>query len=113
MRRSTQRLRPALRPGSVSGWRGAARSHTTAAARSSAAWPPGCGLPRGSAPDRAPWPAARLDDLFEATVDATESAVWDSLLSATTTTGRRGLTVPALPRTGCADAAHVSIDRHP
>ncbi len=53
---------------------------------------------RGSAPAQTPWPAARLDDLFEATVDATESAVWDSLLSATTTTGRRGLTVPALPQ---------------
>jgi D-aminopeptidase len=54
--------------------------------------------PRGSVPERAAWPASRLNDLFEATVDATESAVWDSLLSATTTTGRRGLTVPALPR---------------
>ncbi|MBK9435831.1 MAG: P1 family peptidase [Micrococcales bacterium] len=58
----------------------------------------GLRAPRGAASDRAPWPGSRLDDLFEATVDATESAVWDSLLSATTTTGRRGLTVPALPR---------------
>lgn len=57
----------------------------------------GLRAPRGLAPDRAPWPAARLDDLFEATVYATESAVWDSLLSATTTTGRGGLTVPAIP----------------
>ncbi len=58
----------------------------------------GLRAPRGSVSDRTPWPAARLDDLFEATVDATESAVWDSLLSATTTTGRRGLTVPAVPQ---------------
>jgi D-aminopeptidase len=52
---------------------------------------------RGAAPPGAAWSGSRLDDLFEATVDATESAVWDSLLAATTTTGRRGLTVPALP----------------
>lgn len=58
----------------------------------------GLRAPRGSAPERAARPGSRLDDLFEATVDATESAVWDSLLSATTTTGRRGLTVPALPQ---------------
>jgi len=58
----------------------------------------GLRAPRDQAPDRAAWPGSRLDDLFEATVDATESAVWDSLLSATTTTGRRGLTVPALPQ---------------
>ncbi|MEI2619652.1 MAG: P1 family peptidase [Candidatus Nanopelagicales bacterium] len=57
----------------------------------------GLRAPRGAAPDRAAWPSSHLDDLFEATVDATESAVWDSLLAATTTTGRRGLTVPALP----------------
>ncbi|MCB9428002.1 MAG: P1 family peptidase [Actinobacteria bacterium] len=58
----------------------------------------GLRAPRGGTSDRAAWPSGRLDDLFEATVDATESAVWDSILSATTTTGRRGLTVPALPR---------------
>ena len=58
----------------------------------------GLRAPRGATSDRAAWPSSRLDDLFEATVDATESAVWDSILSATTTTGRRGLTVPALPR---------------
>jgi D-aminopeptidase len=57
----------------------------------------GLRAPRGQAPKRNAWPGSRLDDLFEATVDATESAVWDSLLAATTTTGRRGLTVPALP----------------
>ena len=57
----------------------------------------GLRAPRGSVPERAAWPGSRLDDLFEATVDATESAVWDSLLSAKTTTGRRGLTVPAVP----------------
>jgi len=58
----------------------------------------GLRAPRDSAPARTAWPGSRLDDLFEATVDATESAVWDSLLSATTTTGRRGLTVPAVPQ---------------
>ncbi|MFN8126586.1 MAG: P1 family peptidase [Candidatus Nanopelagicales bacterium] len=58
----------------------------------------GLRAPRGENPSRAAWPGARLDDLFEATVDATESAVWDSLLAATTTTGRRGITVPALPQ---------------
>jgi len=60
---------------------------------------------RGEAPARSPWPSSRLDNLFEATVDATESAVWDSLLSATTTTGRGGLTVPALPHDGLAALA--------
>jgi len=58
----------------------------------------GLRAPRGAAPDRAAWSGSRLDDLFEATVDATQSCVWDSLLTATTTTGRRGLTVPALPQ---------------
>ena len=57
----------------------------------------GLRAPRAEVPGRAAWSGSRLDDVFEATVDATESAVWDSLLSATTTTGRRGLTVPALP----------------
>jgi len=56
----------------------------------------GLRVPRGESAPSA-WPGSQLDDVFEATVDATESAVWDSLLSATTTTGRRGLTVPALP----------------
>lgn len=58
----------------------------------------GLRVPRGEAAPGPAWPASRLDDLFEATVDATESAVWDSLLSATTTTGRNGLTVPAVPQ---------------
>jgi len=58
----------------------------------------GLRVPRSQVPERAPWSGPRLDDVFEATVDATESAVWDSLLSAITTTGRRGLTVPALPQ---------------
>jgi D-aminopeptidase len=39
-----------------------------------------------------------LDALFEATVDATEEAVLDSLWAAVDTTGREGRTVPALPR---------------
>ena len=59
----------------------------------------GLRAPRGAAPEHAAWPGSRLDDLFEATVDAA-GEVWDSLLAATTTTGRRGLTVPSLPRTG-------------
>jgi D-aminopeptidase len=40
---------------------------------------------------------AALDDLFEATVDATEEAVLNSLWSARTTTGREGRVVDALP----------------
>lgn len=68
----------------------------------------GLRTPRGEAPDRGAWPGSRLDDVFEATVDATESAVWDSLLSATTTTGRRGLTVPALPQDQLAAALERS-----
>jgi D-aminopeptidase len=39
----------------------------------------------------------RLDLYFEATVDATEEAVIDALLTATTTTGVGGKTIHALP----------------
>jgi D-aminopeptidase len=39
----------------------------------------------------------RLDPYFEATVDATEEAVIDALLCATTTTGVGGRTIDALP----------------
>ena len=39
----------------------------------------------------------RLDPYFEATVDATEEAVIDALLGATTTTGAGGKTIEALP----------------
>ena len=39
----------------------------------------------------------RLDPYFEATVDATEEAVIDALLGATTTTGVGGKTIEALP----------------
>ena len=39
----------------------------------------------------------RLDTFFEATVDATEEAVIDALLCATTTTGVNGRTIDALP----------------
>jgi D-aminopeptidase len=39
-----------------------------------------------------------LDALFQATVDATEEAVLDSLWAGVDTTGREGRTVPALPR---------------
>ena len=52
---------------------------------------------RGEAPT-APIPGRGLDPYFEAVVDAAEEAVLVSLLYATTTTGRRGLTVPALPQ---------------
>lgn len=68
----------------------------------------GLRAPRGGAPERVALLGSRLDDLFEATVDATESAVWDSLLSAATTTGRRGLTVPALPQDQLAAALERS-----
>jgi D-aminopeptidase len=40
---------------------------------------------------------SRLDPYFEATVDATEEAVIDALLGATTTTGVGGRTIEALP----------------
>ena len=40
---------------------------------------------------------SRLDPFFEATVDATEEAVIDALLGATTTTGVGGRTIQALP----------------
>ena len=39
------------------GWRDAVRSRTTAAARSSAAWPPVCGRLAVAASDRRPWPS--------------------------------------------------------
>jgi D-aminopeptidase len=39
----------------------------------------------------------QLDPYFEATVDATEEAVIDALLGATTTTGVGGRTIEALP----------------
>ena len=40
---------------------------------------------------------SRLDPFFEATVDATEEAVIEALLGATTTTGVGGRTIQALP----------------
>jgi len=42
-------------------------------------------------------PAAHLDELFEATVEATEEAVLNALWAATDTSGRDGRVVPALP----------------
>jgi D-aminopeptidase len=53
-----------------------------------------------SRPLLAPAPRLRgeaLDPLFQATVEATEEAIYNSLLRATTTTGYRGRTVEALP----------------
>jgi D-aminopeptidase len=44
------------------------------------------------------FPDGGLDALFQATVDATEEAVLDSLWAGVDTTGREGRTVPALPR---------------
>ncbi len=44
-----------------------------------------------------------LDDLFAATVDATETAVLDALYSAETVTGREGRTIYALP----VDRIHI------
>lgn len=38
-----------------------------------------------------------IDDIFEGTVDATEEAVLNALFMATTTVGRQGHTVPAIP----------------
>lgn len=48
-------------------------------------------LPEGS------YGSADLNSIFAATVDATEEAVINALLAATTTTGRRGRVVHALP----------------
>jgi D-aminopeptidase len=41
-------------------------------------------------------PNAAMTALFEAVIEATEEAVLHSLLAAETTTGRGGLTVPAI-----------------
>jgi D-aminopeptidase len=43
------------------------------------------------------FPEDQLTAIFEATVEATEEAIYNSLLKATTTTGRDGRTVEALP----------------
>lgn len=43
------------------------------------------------------FPEDELTPIFEATVEATEEAIYNSLLKATTTTGRDGKTVQALP----------------
>jgi len=48
-------------------------------------------------PPTAPVSGTGLDPYFEATVDATEEAVIDAMLTATTTTGLAGRTVEALP----------------
>jgi D-aminopeptidase len=57
---------------------------------------------------RGPVEAVDVDALFEATVDASEEAVINSLWSAETTLGREGRVVPALPH----DAAIELLAQH-
>jgi D-aminopeptidase len=57
----------------------------------------GLRAPRGQVSTETPVHGAALDVYFEAVVDATESAVLNSLLQATTVTGHRGNTSPGLP----------------
>ena len=57
----------------------------------------GLRAPRGEAPHGIPVTGSRLDDYFAAVVDATESAVLNSLLEARTVTGHLGNSSPGLP----------------
>ena len=57
----------------------------------------GLRCPRGTPPTGTPVRGSRLDDYFAAVVDATEESVLNSMLMATTTVGRKGNTVHALP----------------
>lgn len=57
----------------------------------------GMRAPRGEPPAAPSLAGSALDDYFGAVVDASEEAVLDSLLSATTTTGIDGRTIDALP----------------
>ncbi len=76
-------------------------------ARASPSWSPTDRWTRTAAPgwrDARPWAwpgvpvsGRDLDPYFAAAVEATEEAVLNSLLAATTVTGRDGRTVPALP----------------
>jgi D-aminopeptidase len=52
-----------------------------------------------------------LDPWFAAAVEATEEAVLTALLAATTTTGRGGRTVPALPFDAVVDAVRRAHGR--
>lgn len=57
-------------------------------------------VPRGDDQTRFTWSLLRdraLDPLYAATVDATEEAILNALFAATTTTGKSGRTVPAMP----------------
>ena len=57
----------------------------------------GLRVERGSSPPGSPRRGSGLDDYFAAVVDATEEAVLNSMLQATTTVGRRGNVMHALP----------------
>jgi D-aminopeptidase len=57
----------------------------------------GLRAPRGTPPTGTPLAGRDLDPLFAAVVDATEESVLNSLLQATTVTGRGGNTMTALP----------------
>ncbi|MEV5006604.1 P1 family peptidase [Streptomyces sp. NPDC055692] len=78
-----------------------ARRAVFALARTGAAYSHGSGdyaIAIGTRPEAgAPVADVELGPLFEAVLDAVEEAVLNSLLAATTTTGFRGRTLPALP----------------
>ncbi|MFJ5559175.1 P1 family peptidase [Streptomyces sp. NPDC093250] len=93
-----------------------ARRAVFALARTGAAYGHGSGdyaIAFGTRPDAGAAVAdAELGPLFEAVLDAVEEAVLNSLLAATTTTGFRGRTVPALPADLLLDAlAAPATDR--
>ncbi|MFJ2842764.1 P1 family peptidase [Streptomyces griseofuscus] len=90
-----------------------ARRAVFALARVGAAYSHGSGdyaLAFTTRPDSgAPVPDADLSPLFAAVLDAVEEAVLNSLLTATTTTGHAGHTLPALP----ADRLLEALAGHP
>ncbi|KES05016.1 aminopeptidase [Streptomyces toyocaensis] len=90
-----------------------ARRAVFALARTGAAYGHGSGdyaVAFGTRPDvGAPVADAALGPLFEAVLDAVEEAVLNSLLAATTTTGFRGRTAPALPPDLLLDALAAPI----
>ena len=82
-RRSTARPAPGWPGGSGSGWRGPARSPTTAAARSSSAFGTGLRLDRDQRPDGVPADRPRRSTRCSpAVVEAAEEAVLNSMLTA-------------------------------